>query len=244
MPRRDKQPALLDLPPTVPTWDWEQRAWTDGWRHVAGVDEAGRGPLAGPVVAAAVVLPPRTELAALRDSKVLPEPVRETLYEQVTGVAVCWSVAVVEPDEIDRINILRATHRAMAQALAALTPAACGALVDGLAVQGLPCPHLPIVRGDAQCISIAAASVLAKVTRDRLMAALDERYPGYGLARHKGYPTAAHLRALQKLGASPCHRRSFRPVADALRSSELADPEPDIQNRLHPGDEDEEGDQA
>lgn len=187
-----------------------------GWTRVAGVDEAGRGPLAGPVVAAAVVLPSGVELEGLRDSKCIPEPVRERLYSQLLEVALAWSVSVVSAAEIDQVNILRATHLAMARALAQLSPGVDGALVDGLPVNGLPCPHHALIQGDARCISIAAASVLAKVTRDRLMQDLDLEYPGYGFARHKGYGTRDHLRALRELGPSPIHRRSFRPVAELI----------------------------
>jgi ribonuclease HII len=197
----------------APTWEWEARLWEKGWTAVAGVDEAGRGPLAGPVVAAAVVLPREIELTGVHDSKRLDAAERERIYEAIRECAVCWSVAVVDHQEIDRINILRATHAAMAQALAALEPTPHGALVDGLPVQGLPCPHQAIVSGDALCVSIAAASILAKVSRDRIMVDLDEHYPGYGFARHKGYSTPEHLAALSELGPSPCHRRSFRPVA-------------------------------
>ena len=209
-------PAARSRPnPVLPTWEWEQRAWAEGWESVAGVDEAGRGPLAGPVVAAAAVLPPHLELPGLRDSKCLAEPEREQLYARVTEVALCWSVAAASPAEIDEHNILRATHLAMARALAGLLSPPHGALVDGLPVSGLPCPHRAVVKGDAQIISIAAAAILAKVTRDRLMLELDLTHPGYGLARHKGYGTREHLRALRKLGPSPCHRRSFRPVAES-----------------------------
>lgn len=205
----------------VPTLEWEAAVRATGWTRVAGVDEAGRGPLAGPVVAAAVVLPADVELAGLRDSKCLPEPARERLYVQVLEAALGWAVGVASPEEIDRVNILRATHLAMARALATLSPGADGALVDGLPVRGLPCPHQAIVRGDACCMSIAAASVLAKVTRDRLMLALDEEHPGYGFARHKGYGTREHLQALRELGPLPCHRRSFRPVAELLPQTPL-----------------------
>jgi len=199
-----------------PGWEWEVTVRSEGWQVVAGVDEAGRGPLAGPVVAAAVVLPEAWKPGELDDSKRLPPSVREALYLRIVQEAVCWSVAVVEAEEIDRLNILRATHLAMARALDALPARPCGALVDGLAVPGLPCPHRPIVGGDACCVSIAAASILAKVSRDRLMVELDALHPGYGFARHKGYGTREHLLALQKLGVSPCHRRSFRPVREIL----------------------------
>lgn len=216
MPRTVK-PKLLEVPaPEWPNWEWEQRAWESGWEHVAGVDEAGRGPLAGPVVAAAVVLPRGFTLEALRDSKQVPEEERERLYDQVVGGALCWSVAEATPEEIDLHNILRATHLAMARALAGLRVPIHGALVDGLPVSGLPCPHHAIVSGDARCISIAAASILAKVTRDRIMREMELHHPGYGFHRHKGYGTPEHRRALRELGPAPCHRRSFRPVAELL----------------------------
>lgn len=200
----------------VPTFEWEATVRASGWTRIAGVDEAGRGPLAGPVVAAAVVLPEGVALDGLRDSKCLPEPVRERLYAQVVEVALGWAVGIASSEEIDQINILRATHLAMARALSLLSPGADGALVDGRPVKGLPCPHQAIVRGDACCMSIAAASVVAKVTRDRLLHALDAEHPGYGFARHKGYGTREHLLALEALGPLPCHRRSFRPVAERL----------------------------
>jgi ribonuclease HII len=166
------------------------------------------------VVASAVILPPRVRLPGINDSKQLSAAAREAAYEAVVRKAHAWAVAAVEVEEIDRINILRATHEAMAAALRALDPAPDGALVDGLPVTGLPCPHQALVDGDALCVSIAAASIVAKVTRDRLMCELDECYPGYGFAQHKGYGTRDHLRALRELGPSPCHRRSFRPVAE------------------------------
>lgn len=228
--RKETPPPLLveapHAPPPAPDWAHEELAWADGWALVAGVDEAGRGPLAGPVVAAAVVLPPGVEIPGLRDSKQVREPEREALYEQVVAAARCWSVSVSEVEEIDRVNILRASHLAMGRALAALEPPPYGALVDGLPVAGLPCIHRSIICGDAHSVSIAAASILAKVTRDRLMRELDERYPGYGFARHKGYSTPEHFRALKELGPSPCHRRSFRPVYSLL------DAEPELAGLL------------
>ncbi|HEU4753561.1 MAG TPA: ribonuclease HII [Armatimonadota bacterium] len=221
MPRRRTPEAapLIEVlaPPRVPGWDWERRARAEGWERVAGVDEAGRGPLAGPVVAAAVILPPGRELEGLRDSKCLPLSARERLYDCIVDDALGWAVEAVAPEEIDRVNILRATHLAMARALASLDPPPHGALVDGLPVRDLGCPHHAIVDGDALCCSIAAASILAKVTRDRLMVELDAQYPGYGFARHKGYGTPEHLLALRRLGPSPCHRRSFRPVRESAR---------------------------
>lgn len=200
--------------------EFERKAFAAGHRRVAGLDEAGRGPLAGPVVAACVVLPLSdgipAELDGLTDSKQLTAARREHFFRilrRMPGVAMGVGRASVA--EIDRLNILRATHLAMARAAAALCPAADVLLVDGLPVPGLPCPSRSIVRGDALSLSIAAASVVAKVTRDRIMLALDRRYPGYGFARHKGYGTAIHLRMLRSLGPCAAHRRSFRPVADA-----------------------------
>lgn len=201
--------------------DYERQAWGRGIRRVAGVDEAGRGPLAGPVVAAAVILDSvlapslsSTLLAGLTDSKKLSAGRREHFFGILTShAAITVAVASADVAEIDSLNILRATHAAMARALRGLFPAADAALVDGLPVPGLPCPAEAIVGGDGLSLSIAAASVVAKVTRDRLMEALDGQYPGYGFARHKGYGTKEHLDALARLGPCPCHRRSFRPVA-------------------------------
>lgn len=199
----------------------ESRAWARGARRIAGVDEAGRGPLAGPVVAAAVVFDPdyaRRELNAalkdLTDSKQLTSKQREAFYNLLRGAdGVEVGVGMADVDEIDSANILVATHRAMRRALEALTVLPDMALVDGLPVRDLPCPHEAIVQGDASSLSIAAASVMAKVTRDRIMQELDRRYPGYGFAKHKGYGTPEHLAALARLGPCPCHRRYFGPVA-------------------------------
>jgi ribonuclease HII len=199
---------------------YEKEAWASGFLRLAGIDEAGRGPLAGPVVAAAVIFDPdyiRAELTstfgALTDSKAMSEKRREAYFEllQASESAVI-GVGIIEPAEIDRINILKATHKAMS--IAAAQVKADFALVDGLRVKGLPCEHNAIVKGDALSISISAASIIAKVTRDRLMVALDAEYPEYGFARHKGYGTKQHLEALGKHGATPAHRQSYRPVAD------------------------------
>ena len=183
---------------------------------VAGVDEAGRGPLAGPVVAAAVILPDDCTLEGLNDSKKLTAKKREHFHAMLTVRAdIHWAIGQADVAEIDRLNILRATHLAMARAVAALPRKPDHALVDGLPVRGLPVPHTALVAGDTLSLSIAAASIIAKVTRDRLMTALDAEYPQYGFARHKGYGVREHLEALRSHGPSPVHRRSFQPVAQA-----------------------------
>jgi ribonuclease HII len=187
-----------------------------GLHFIAGVDEAGRGPLAGPVVAAAVILPVDFTHGVLNDSKQLSEEQRETLYVEITThVSIRWAVASVEVREIDRINILRATHQAMRRAVAQLVPPPCHALIDGLPVRPFPVKHTALVKGDAISFSIAAASIIAKVTRDRLMVELDTRFPPYGFARHKGYGTPQHLAALKLHGPCPHHRRTFLPVRQA-----------------------------
>lgn len=204
----------------------EETFWSErpGLR-LAGVDEAGRGPLAGPVAAGAVCIPPEAArelregaLSGLTDSKKLTETQREELYEAlVSAPAVEWALGLATPAEIDSLNILRATHLAMSRALEALpggVPAF--AFVDGLPVRGLPCEHEAIVKGDAKSFLVAAASIVAKVSRDRILVELDAEYPGYGFAVHKGYPTPEHLDALKRLGPCPAHRRSFGPVRDIL----------------------------
>ena len=200
----------------MPTLELECAARAEGFDPVAGVDEAGRGPLAGPVVAAAVVLPPGFELPGLDDSKVLSPARRETLYDRLTThPGVRWSVAESSAERIDEINILQATREAMEAALRGLSVVPALALVDGRAFPRFAFPHRGVVRGDSLSLSIAAASVLAKVTRDRILVAADARYPGYGFAKHKGYGTAEHLAALRERGACPLHRRSFAPVGGA-----------------------------
>jgi ribonuclease HII len=183
---------------------------------VCGVDEAGRGPLAGPVVAAAVVLDPARPIPGLRDSKQLSAAQRDRLAAQIRGAALCWAVGRAEPAEIDRLNILHATLLAMRRAVEALTVRPARALVDGNVCPPLPCDCEAVVRGDAAVPAISAASILAKVTRDAEMLALEARWPGYGFAVHKGYPTRLHLEALARLGPSPVHRRSFAPVRRLL----------------------------
>lgn len=183
---------------------------------IAGVDEAGRGPLAGPVVAAAVILDPDRPIDGLRDSKQLSARRRETLFETIRVQAAATAIAVVDTATIDRINILQATLEAMRRAVAALDTPLAEALIDGNRPPALDCPVRCIVGGDRLEPAISAASILAKVTRDRLMLELHREYPGYGFDRHKGYPTRAHLEALARLGPSPVHRRSFGPVKKIL----------------------------
>jgi ribonuclease HII len=188
-----------------------------GFFSVAGVDEAGRGPLAGPVVAAAVILPDHFQLDGLNDSKKVPAARREKFHGILTThPEIVWSTGCAEAAEIDRLNILRATHLAMARAVEGLRPRPDHALVDGLPVRGLPVDHTALVGGDALSLSIAAASIIAKVTRDRLMIDLDARYPQYGFVRHKGYGVREHLEALRHHGPCPVHRRTFQPVAQTV----------------------------
>ncbi len=176
---------------------------------VCGVDEAGRGPLAGPVCAAAVILPPGVEIPGLNDSKKLTDKVRRQLYDTIVERAVSYGIALVDEKTIDEINILEATYRAMAEAVSKLSPQPELALVDGDREPLLPMPCETIVGGDGKCAAIAAASILAKVTRDRLMEELDGQYPAYGFAVHKGYGTKRHYEALARYGPCPIHRQSF-----------------------------------
>ncbi len=190
-----------------------------GGIRTAGVDEAGRGPLAGPVVAAAVILPEGFRLEGLADSKQLSESRREALAERIRAEAIAWSLGRAEVAEIDRLNILQATMLAMQRAVAGLAAPPDRVLVDGNRCPDLPCPAEAIIKGDATVPAISAASILAKVARDREMVELDARYPQYQLARHKGYPTRAHLQALAEHGVSPVHRRSFGPVRRLLEAA-------------------------
>ncbi len=202
-----------------PTLDYE-----NAWKHkgctcIAGIDEAGRGPLAGPVCVAAVILPDGFEHEVLNDSKQLSEKKRERIFEELIVCAgLRWSVVFGDVEEIDRINILQATHAAMRQAALMLTPQPEVVLIDGLAVLDFPIQQQALVKGDALSLSIAAASVIAKVTRDRLMLEAAKKYPQYGFEKHKGYGTKQHLAALEKHGPCPLHRRSFAPVAQLLLS--------------------------
>jgi ribonuclease HII len=201
-------------------FEFERELWRKNLTRVAGVDEAGRGPLAGPVVAAAAILPPRwnesglpAELTGLNDSKQLTETQREKFFAFLTSCGeVEFAIAQVEATQIDEINILQATHRAMNEALAKLNPPPQHALVDGRPVKTMRVPQTAIVKGDARSYSIAAASVLAKVTRDGLMLEFNARFPEYGFAGHKGYGTPQHLAAIAAHGACPIHRKSFAPL--------------------------------
>ena len=186
---------------------------------VAGVDEVGRGPLCGPVVTAAVILDPLRPIAGLNDSKKLSEARREALYEEICEKALAWCIARAEVEEIDRLNILQATMLAMQRAVEGLSVTPRLALIDGNRCPKLSVPSAPVIQGDGQVPAIAAASILAKVSRDREMCALDLIYPGYGLAGHKGYPTPAHLEALRRLGPTVIHRRSFAPVRALLEQA-------------------------
>ena len=195
----------------------ERACYAQGFSCVAGIDEAGRGPLAGPVVAAAVVLPREFSHKVLDDSKKLTSRRRDDLYVELIGHSeVRWGAAIVSAEEIDRLNILRATHEAMRRAVTALKDAPDHVLIDGLPVHPFPIPQTALVGGDGLSFSIAAASVIAKVTRDRLMIEHDAAFPEYAFAQHKGYGTALHLARLKKHGPCAIHRRSFFPVRQAL----------------------------
>ena len=190
--------------------------FTRGLLLVAGVDEVGRGPLAGPVVAAAVILDPARFIVGLADSKKLSEARREALAPIIREQALAWALGRAEVEEIDAINILQASLLAMRRAVLALSVSPEFALIDGNRCPDLPCPAEAVVKGDSRVAAISAASIIAKVARDHEMVALDAQYPGYGLAGHKGYPSRVHLAALQQLGVTPIHRRSFAPVRRLL----------------------------
>ena len=190
-------------------WAYERKAFADGVKLVCGVDEAGRGPLAGPVCAAAVILPPELVIPGLNDSKKLTDKKRRELYDVITAEAVSYGIAFASEKEIDEINILQATFLAMARAMEKLTPQPELALIDGNRAKDFGLPVRTIVKGDSLSASIAAASILAKVTRDRLMEQYDEAYPQYGFAIHKGYGTKRHYEALREFGPSPIHRMTF-----------------------------------
>jgi ribonuclease HII len=201
----------------IPTLAYETRLWAEGYCHVAGLDEAGRGAWAGPVVAAAVILPPNEpkllqRLQGVRDSKLLSPTRRESLLEVIQQIALAWGIGIVSPAEIDAQGIVPATRQAMVLALRTLALPADYLLVDYLSLPSLPLPQCSLPKGDARVLSIAAASIIAKVRRDWLMAELGDEFPGYGFAQHKGYGTPQHQAALALLGASQVHRFSFAPL--------------------------------
>ncbi len=211
----------------MPHYIYESRVLKTITGPVCGVDEAGRGPLAGPVVAAAVILDRKRIPKGLNDSKQLSEEERELLFPQIMGSAIAVGVGEATVGEIDMVNIRQATHFAMARAVRALAVAAEFALVDGNDAPALPCRCDTLVDGDARSVSIAAASIIAKVTRDRMMAALHDEHPGYGWLSNKGYGTPEHLTALRSLGASPHHRRSFAPVRNVIHNILYVEESPD-----------------
>ncbi|MCD8004037.1 MAG: ribonuclease HII [Oscillospiraceae bacterium] len=190
-------------------WDIEKELTAQGYQAVCGADEAGAGPLAGAVYAAAVILPLGLEIEGLNDSKQLTEKKREQLFPLIQEKAVAWAVRRVEAQEIDETNILLARLKAMELSIRALDSPADFALIDGNRDRGISGPHMAVVKGDCKSANIAAASILAKVSRDRYMLEMDRLYPQYGFARHKGYPTKAHYQALEQYGPCPIHRRSF-----------------------------------
>lgn len=189
--------------------EFENNLKTKGYKYIAGVDEAGRGPLAGPVYAAAVILPDNCDIKGINDSKKLSEKKREKLYDEIIEKAVAWSVSAVDEKVIDEINILNATHLAMNNAVNSLQVKPDYVIIDGNSIKNMELPHETVVKGDAKCISIAAASILAKVSRDRYITQLSEKYPEYGFEKHKGYGTKAHYAALEEYGITPIHRKTF-----------------------------------
>ena len=193
----------------MPDYKHENEKYELGYTAVCGCDEAGRGPLCGPVVAAAVILPPDVVIEGLNDSKKLTEKKREQLFDVIKKTAIAYAIAEASPAEIDEINILNASMLAMRRAVEKLQVKADFALIDGNCSRGFEIPTETVVKGDAKSYSIAAASILAKVTRDRGCVELDREYPVYGIAKHKGYPTKEHMDAVRKYGPSPIHRRSF-----------------------------------
>ena len=201
-------------------WELENEIYAEGYKLLCGVDEAGRGPLAGPVYAAAVILPQGMEIEGLNDSKKLSEKQRDALYDLITESATAWSVAFADVAEIESCNILGATMLAMKRAIEALPQKADFALIDGNRAKGFEIPVETVVKGDSRSWSIAAASIIAKVTRDRQCLELDKKYPEYGFAIHKGYPTKAHMDAVIRLGACPEHRKSFLSFVERAKKDE------------------------
>lgn len=198
---------------------FERMAYESGYMRVAGIDEAGRGPLAGPVVAAAVVLPNGLLIPGVKDSKEVPEQERERLYEIIIKKALACGIGVVDEKTIDEVNIYQATIMAMEKALAAVSPVPEYLLVDAMSLSRIPIPQKAVIKGDRLSHSIAAASILAKTARDRMMRELHQRFPEYNFHRHKGYATREHVELLKKYGPCPAHRRSFQPVAALLANT-------------------------
>lgn len=201
---------------TTDLWAFEKSLIAEGYTHIAGVDEAGRGPLAGPVVSAAVVLPKQFKGSGINDSKKLTHRQRERLYDHIYAEAMTVGIGIVDAVEIDRINILQASLLAMVMAVANLTPQPDYLLIDGKFGIQTPLPQRPLVKGDARSISVAAASIIAKVSRDRMMQCYHDELPEFGFDRHKGYPTKAHKAAIALHGPSPIHRRTFRGVSEHI----------------------------
>ena len=193
----------------MPDFSYEDARYAEGYTAVCGCDEAGRGPLCGPVVAAAVILPRGIVIDGLNDSKKLTEKKREALFDKITEAAIAYAICEATPAEIDEINILNASMLAMRRAVAALSVKADFALIDGNCSRGFEIPTETVVKGDAKSASIAAASILAKVTRDRQCIELDREYPEYGIAKHKGYPTKDHMEAVRNFGIAPIYRKTF-----------------------------------
>lgn len=216
------------------TLRYEKEAWQSGAQLVCGVDEAGRGCLFGPVVAAAVILSPEDRIRGLRDSKLLPEETRERLAGQIRKRALCWAYAAVDAAQIDMINILQASRLAMLNAVLQLRPEPDFLLVDAISLDH-PCGQRAIIHGDALSVSIAAASIIAKVERDRMMRELDTTYPQYALASNKGYGTRAHLAALIEHGPTPLHRMTFAPVRSAQEEFAFSDDADDLLENFDPG---------
>lgn len=188
----------------------EEKLYEQGKKYICGIDEAGRGPLAGPVVVAAVIMPKDSMIEGVNDSKKVSEKKREKLYEEITSTAIAWGVGIIDQKEIDKINILNATKQGLTTALKELEIKPNLILVDALTnIDTLGIPYQSIIKGDAKCYSIAAASIIAKVTRDRIMRQWDEIYPEYGFEKHKGYGTKAHIAAIKEYGICPLHRKSF-----------------------------------
>lgn len=212
-----------------PTQEFERVARLCGYRRIAGIDEAGRGPLAGPVVAAAVILPPRCRPLGINDSKQLSVKNREEVYAAILEQAVAVGIGSADVAEIDRFNILTATRLAMRRAVDQLIPSPDYLLIDAIVLSGLKVPTRPIIKGDSLSVSIAAASIVAKVTRDRLMARYHETFPEYGFLSHKGYGTAEHLERLARHGPCPIHRRTFSPVQEVMIAEKVRPAHPESQ---------------